>query len=669
MKEDAGHLTDATSHSASAVDDWSPEDAAELYRMSAWSDGFFRINEHGHVAVHPFEDRDLRIDIMDVIDEARRRDFSFPLLLRFQDVLRARVRRLNLAFASALEESSYRNAYRSVYPIKVNQLHEVVEEVLDAGKPFGLGLECGSKAELIAALPHLSEDETLLICNGVKDRTMLSLILSAQTLGKNVIPVMEKFAEFDQLMALVDEQESGTQFGVRIRLRTAGSGRWADSGGYRSKFGVSLPELIELVERLEASKREESFVLLHFHLGSQIGDIQTLKQAVKEMAQIYAELRLRGLPIRYFDVGGGLGVNYVGGYEEGGINYSLQEYANAVVYSVMEVCDAKSVPHPVLVSESGRAITAHHSVLVVETLGAYRKDRVERDFSLPPDAAPMLSNLNDVLTRLVSPRARISVSQLLEEYHDVVEIHREAATLFGIGFLSLEQNALVERLYWSCCSEILKRLRAADPDPVPGEFIELEDKLVDQYLCDFSVFQSMLDHWAIDQAFPIVPLQRLDERPSRRALLVDLTCDSDGKVSQYVSSNPDKNFLELHALESDEPYYLGFFLMGAYQDIMGDAHNLFGRVAEAHVYGDDEEEGNFWIEKAIPALEVQEILAQVQYFPNDLQRRMDNLIKEKIESGDLRPKRGMAILDQYMSCFRDSTYYDPQGRLSGARKS
>ncbi|MGH8168558.1 MAG: biosynthetic arginine decarboxylase, partial [Woeseiaceae bacterium] len=352
-----------------AAEDWSRDDASELYRLDAWSDGFFRVNERGHIAVHPFEESDLCIDVMDVVEEAERRDLTFPLLLRFQDVLRTRVQRLNAAFSSAIDEAGYGNDYRSVYPIKVNQLHEVVEEVLDAGKPFDLGLECGSKAELVAALPHLSQDQTLLICNGVKDRTMLSLILAAQGLGKNVIPVMEKFAEFEQLMALVDEQGSETRFGVRIRLRTAGSGRWADSGGYRSKFGVSLPELVELVERLERSNRADSFILLHFHLGSQIADIQTLKQAVKEMAQIYVELKARGLPIRYFDVGGGLGVNYSGDYDEGGINYSLQEYANAVVYSVMEVCDAKSQPHPVLISESGRAITAHHSVLVVETLG------------------------------------------------------------------------------------------------------------------------------------------------------------------------------------------------------------------------------------------------------------------------------------------------------------
>jgi arginine decarboxylase len=577
------------------------------------------------------------------------------------------VQRLNAAFSQAIEESAFQNVYRSVYPIKVNQLHEVVEEVLDAGKPFELGLECGSKAELVAALPHLTQDETLLICNGVKDRTMLSLILSAQRLGKNVIPVMEKYAEFEQLMSMVDEHDLPTRFGVRIRLRTAGSGRWADSGGYRSKFGVSLPELVELVEQLERTKRTDSFILLHFHLGSQIADIQTLKQAVKEMAQIYAELRKRGVPVRYFDIGGGLGVNYSGGYDEGGINYSLQEYANAVVYSVMEVCDAKRVPHPILISESGRAITAHHSVLVVETLGAFRKDRVADDFTLPKDAVPMVRDLGGILERLES-RKKVGISQLLEAYHDAVEIHREAATLFSIGYLPLEQNALIERLYWSSCSAILRRLRQAEPYPVPAEFHELEDKLVDQYLCDFSVFQSMLDHWAIDQPFPILPLQHLDRRPSRRALLVDLTCDSDGKVSQYVSSNDDKNFLKLHPLQPDERYFLGFFLMGAYQDIMGDAHNLFGRVPEVHIYADGEEDGNFWIEKVIPGTEVQEMLAQVQYFPNDLQRRMNDIIKVKIESGDLRPKLGMAILDQYMSCFRDGTYYDPTGRLSGAPK-
>lgn len=648
-------------------DDWTTTDSAELYRLDGWSDGFFVINDRGHVAVRPFDDRSLTIDVMDVVEEVRRRDVRLPVLLRFQDVLRARVARLSQAFAAAIEEMKYGNVYRGVYPIKVNQLHEVVEEVLDAGKPYGLGLECGSKAELVATLPHLTDDDTPLVCNGVKDRDMLALILSAQRLGKNVIPVMEKFAEFEQLMALAGEGDQSATFGARIRLRTAGAGKWADSGGYRSKFGISLPELMDLIERLEKLDAGHRFVLLHFHLGSQISDIQTLKTAAREATQIYAELVGRGLPIRYLDVGGGLGVNYSGGFEEGSINYSLREYANAVVSAVQEVCDERGVAHPVLVSESGRAMTAHHSMLVVETLGAYTKDRIAADYVAAEDADRLARSLSDSLEWLRSVSAEgVNVAELVEAYHDVVDVHREAATRFGIGYLSLEQNALVERLYWTACSMILSLMRRAAPDPAPPEMQELEEKLVDQYLCDFSVFQSMLDHWAIDQVFPVMPLGRLGERPDRRAILVDLTCDSDGKVSHYVSSNADKNFLELHALTKSSPYYLGVFLMGAYQDIMGDAHNLFGRVAEAHVYADADEEGNFWIEKVIPATQVGEILAQVQYFPNDLQRRMQGLIKEKIDAGALRPKHGMAILDQYMACFKDDTYLNPRG---GGRES
>jgi len=636
---------------------WSREDAAEHYRVPAWSDGFFTINAAGHMAVQPFDQDPLSIDIMDVIKELGRRGARFPVLLRFQDVLRARVQRLNHAFTEAISEAAYQNAYHAIYPIKVNQLHEVVEEVLDAGKPFGLGLECGSKAELVATVAHLESDDTLLICNGVKDRPMLSLILSSQLLGKNVIPVMEKYAEFEDLIALADEAKATTQFGIRIRLRTAGAGKWADSGGYQSKFGISLPELLKIVETLKQSATEHRLALLHFHLGSQISHIKQLKQAAKELAQIYAELVQWGLPIRYIDVGGGLGVNYTGAFEEGGIQYSLQEYANAVVSAIKDVCDERRVAHPILLSESGRAMTAHHSVLVVDTLGAFRKDSAESEQKIPPDSHRITHNLDEILRWLLeAPEQGHGLDQLIEAYHDVVEIHQEAATLFAMGFLPLRQNALIERMYWSSCSALLRQLRLEEPDPLPRELLELQDLLVDQYLINFSVFQSVLDHWAIQQPFPIVPLHRLDERPTRRAMLVDLTCDSDGRITQYVSANDDKKFLELHPLNRGEAYYLGFFLMGAYQDIMGDAHNLFGRVTEAHIYGDREEDGNFWIEKVIPGTKVQDMLAQVQYFPNDLHRRMQAQVKEKIASGAIRPKRGMEILDQYRACFETETY-------------
>lgn len=633
---------------------WSIERSSELYRLDAWGEGFFFINEKGHAAVRPLPDNDLAIDIVQVVEEIRRRNVSFPVLIRFQDVLRARVRRLNEAFAAAVAESGYANVYRGVYPIKVNQLHEVVEEVLDAGKAWNMGLECGSKAELIAALPHL-DDERLLLCNGVKDRSMLALILSAQQLGQRVLPVVEKYSEFEQLMELADANGVRPRLATRIRLATEGSGRWFESAGARSKFGVAIPELVRMVQELERRGYRDSLQLLHFHLGSQIADIQVLKKAVKEATQVYASLRKQGLEVTHLDVGGGLGVNYGAGYarDEDGINYGLQEYANAVVYAVKEVCDAREVPPPVLVSESGRAITAHHSVLIVPVLGTHRPD-TPLDGNLPEKPHATVKGLKKILDQM--RRKNPPPEELLESYHDAKDARNEADQLFTLGYLPLEQLAAVQRLYWTVCAELLPRLRAADLDPVPDELAELEERLTDLYLCDFSVFQSMLDHWAIGQGFPIMPIDRLEENPNRRGVMVDLTCDSDGKVSHYISALDDKTFLPVHVLQPGKPYYIGIFLVGAYQDIMGDTHNLFGRVPEVHVYGDAEEPGNFWIEKVIPGMTVHEMLAQVQYFPNDLNRRMSELVRRKIDAGQVRPGVAMNILDQYTACFNESTY-------------
>jgi arginine decarboxylase len=408
----------------------------------------------------------------------------------------------------------------------------------------------------------------------------------------------------------------------------------------------------------------DALVLLHFHLGSQISDIQIVKRAVKEMTQVYAQLLKRGVPVQYLDVGGGLGVNYEANYagSHESINYTLQEYANAVVYSVKEVCDDEQVAHPILISESGRAITAHHSVLIVEVLGTYSKDQVENGFTPSDEDNSAVRELHEVLTRVRAATDRdksLPISELLEAYHDAVEKRQEAHTLFDLGYLPIEHKALAERLYWSACKAIQEQVGRTEPESVPVELRALDDHLVEQYLCDFSVFQSILDHWSIGQGFPIMPIKGLTQRPSRRAMLVDLTCDSDGKVSHYVSSNPDKRFLEVPAFDKNEPYYFGFFLMGAYQDIMGDAHNLFGRVAEAHVYADAEEPGGYYIEKIIPGTSVQEMLALVQYFPNDLHRRMNSLLKKKIDAGVIRPKAGVELLDQYMQCFSQSTYYTP----------
>ncbi|MCG3200914.1 MAG: Biosynthetic arginine decarboxylase [Gammaproteobacteria bacterium] len=654
---------------------WTTQDAEELYRIRQWSDSFFFVDDEGQMAVRPLRDEDTVIVIDDIIRDLRKRNVRLPVLLRFQDVLRARVVRLNTAFADAIAESGYQAPYQGVYPIKVNQLHEVVQEVVEAGKPFKMGLECGSKAELIAALPHMEEDDSLLICNGYKDSVMLRLMLAAQQIGKNVVPVMEKYGEFEHFLKLAQESGQRPRLGVRVRLTTSGAGKWAESGGDQSKFGISIPELVNLIRRLKEQDLNDALVLLHFHLGSQIADVQILKKAVKEITQVYAQLVERGIPVRYLDVGGGLGVNYEAGYgseEDSSINYTLREYANAVVYSVKEVCDEEKVPHPVLISESGRAITAHHSVLIVEVLGSYRKDTIEAEFAPGEEHNTVTRELFEILARVRAlpaggkRRKTPPISDLMEAYHDAVEKRQEADTMFALGYLPIEEKGLAERLYWSVCKTIDEQIkRVPRPELVPKELRTLDDHLVDQYLCDFSVFQSIIDHWGIGQRFPIVPIKNLHLRPTRRAVLVDLTCDSDGKVSNYVSANSDTDYLEVHDLPAGEPYHLGFFLMGAYQDIMGDSHNLFGRVAEAHIYADPDEPGDYYIEKIIPGTSVQEMLAQVQYFPNDLHRRMNDIIRQKIDQGRIRPKAGVELLEQYMQCFAQSTYYDPDDPAAG----
>jgi arginine decarboxylase len=640
-----------------AVNEWSVADAVDLYRIASWGDPFFFVNASGHVAVRALDEAGTTMDLVAIVSELRRRGVQFPVLIRFQDILRAQVRRINEAFRTAISDAEYGNIYRGIYPIKVNQLHEVVDELLDAGRPYGMGLECGSKAELIASLPQIDGD-TLLVCNGVKDRTMLSLMIAGQRLGQNVVPVIEKFSEFVDLKGLGFSTGFMSQLGVRVRLGTRGSGRWSESSGSNSKFGLNVAELMRVVQELEASGQKSKFVLLHCHIGSQVADIQVLKQATKEVTQIYAELVKRGIGLKYLDVGGGLGVNYDKGHfeEDAGINYSLEEYANAVVFTIKEVCAANEVPTPILVTESGRALTAHHSVLIVPVLGAHPKDDASQKLTVDDTAGEPVRALNAILTSL--PRTKRE-GQLLEAFHDANERLEEVRTLFTLGYLSLDQRALAESLYWRVLTVLHKALKK-HADSSRSEVTEIERALTDQYLCDFSVFQSILDHWAIGQPFPIMPIDRLDEQPDRRAVLVDLTCDSDGKVSHYVSSHSDNRFLPLHSPLPDEPYCLGFFLMGAYEDIIGDAHNLFGRVSEAHVYADAEEPGSFWIEKIIHGTAVQDMLAQVQYFPNDLNRRMSELVRAKIQAGVVRPTQGMEILDQYVACFPQTTYCDPR---------
>ncbi len=637
--------------------EWTSSMAEQLYNLAAWGDGYFVIDQDGRIKVSPARNGSEHVAIIDVVQQLKDRKIPFPVLIRFQDVLRCRVAQINEAFRQAISELGYANRYVGVYPIKVNQLHEVVEEVLDAGKAYDLGLECGSKAELIAALPHLTSDDTLLICNGYKDHDMLQLMLSFQQLGKQVIPVIEKLDEFEDLTQIAALRGVSSRFGVRVRLSSAGAGKWAESGGDLSKFGVSIPELLNILEEIEREGQVDSFRLLHFHLGSQISDIQALRRAVKEIAQIYVQIRKRGVPVEYLDVGGGLGVNYEGDLAGAGqsINYSLQEYANAVVQAVREVCDVESVPHPIIVSESGRALTAHHSVLVLEVLGSYKKEEVDESFLPSESDHRTVQEMHHTLKWMLSEESP-RPPELLEAYHDILHKRQEADALFSFGYLPLEQKALTDQLFWTACRAIQRHVHSVEAEWLPDELVALGNSLVDQYLCNFSVFQSMLDHWAIGQCFPIVPLQRLDEQPSRKAVLMDLTCDSDGKVSQYVTANDNSSYVDLHPLRPGEPYFIGVFLMGAYQDIMGDTHNLFGRVAEAHVYADASEPSGFYVEKIIPSTNIEGMLALVQYFPNDLQKRMEGLVKAKVEEGVIRPTAGVKLVEDFLDCFGDSTY-------------
>ena len=637
---------------------WSSADSRALYAMDSWADGFFNVNENGHVSVRPSEDRELDIDVMEVIRAAQEQGAELPLLIRFQDIITSRVRRLNRKFSEAIASAGYPGEYRSIYPIKVNQLQEVVAEILEAGSEFNIGLECGSRAELLAALP-LVDDRVLLLCNGVKDRTMLGLMLNAQHAGQQVLPIIEKYSEFEQLTALAKERGVGTRMGVRLKLNTRGSGRWYESGGSASKFGLTIPEALRLIETLESNGQADQLELLHFHLGSQIADIQVLRSAVKEITQIYADLIDRGLNIRYLDVGGGLGVNYGGDIDtpDAAINYGLREYANVVVYAVKEICDERGVAPPTLLSESGRALTAHHSMLVVPVLGVHRPDSPPM-----PEQRGMATEQAAVLTRMGRVYEDIETAantgMLLECYHDALELREETEQMARLGYLSVEKLAHADSLYWSICREVLRRLAAMQLNPVPPEQTELEEQLTDQYLGDFSVFHSIIDHWAIDQLFPVMPLHRLQEPPERRARLVDLTCDSDGKISQYVSSHANPGWLPLHEYHRGEPYYLGIFLVGAYQEILGDAHNLFGRVDEVHVYAREEEQGNIWIEKHLRGITVREMLSQVQYFPGDLDRRMSEFLHRQIRAGRIRPAEATRMLAAYNRGLDGTTYCD-----------
>ena len=642
------------SDSANGSKPWDVQTARSLYNIDRWGAKYFDINAGGHVVAMPLQEAGAAVDLTDVVEEAKARGLKFPLLIRFQDILRHRVQSINEAFRGSIAEFNYQGKYRGVFPIKVNQLREVVEEILDAGKPYGFGLEVGSKPELFAGLALQAEPDSLIICNGYKDRIFIRMALMGIKLGKKVIMVVEKLEELKQIISVSRPFGVEPLIGIRSRLLSKGAGKWAESAGEDAKFGLSTVELLAAVELLKSENLSHCFKLIHFHIGSQVPDILTVKKAVQEAARFYAKLYKMGFPVEYIDVGGGLGVDYDGSRSafDSSTNYTLQEYTNDVVYYIGDVCNAEKVPHPDIVSESGRALVAHHSVLIVEVFGAIGKVRQDVKFAYSENENPLVKELLDI-------QKNICKLNKLEAYHDALERREDAHNMFTLGLLELPDKAKIEHLYWEISQEVVRSFRGQAY--IPEEIRQLEDSLGDQYLCNFSVFQSLLDHWALGQLFPIMPISRLNERPTREATLVDITCDSDGQINKFIDLRDVLDTLPLHELSMNgngqlEPYYLGFFLMGAYQDIMGDLHNLFGRVNEVHVFLDADEPTGYYVEEVIEGNTIIQTLSAVQYDENELKRQMKAQVDAAIKSDKLKPSEAMRLLDDYERGLKEYTY-------------
>src|SRR5246500_1470577 len=628
---------------------WDIPSAIALYNIDRWGTGYFTINGAGNVQVMPTLAYGQAIDLMDVISEARDRGMAFPLLIRFQDLLRHRVETINRAFQSAIAEANFQNVYKGVFPIKVNQLREVVEEIMDAGRPFNFGLEAGSKPELIAALAVHRDPEGLIICNGYKDSTFIQNALLGRKLGKQVIMVVEKLEEVRQIIQVSKEMNVMPLMGLRVRLQAKGSGKWATSVGENAKFGLSTADLVAASNYLKSEGMADALVLVHFHVGSQVPDIGVIKRAVREAARFFAKLSKMGHPMQFIDVGGGLGVDYDGSRTafDSSMNYTLQEYARDVVYNISDVCESEKVAHPTIVSESGRAIVAHHSILVVEAFGSIEKGSADLALQIK-DIDPKL------LADIVEIQRSLTKQNRMENLHDAQQVKEQAQSMFELGLLDLESKAKIETIYWQIAESVVDLCRGMRY--VPDEVKELEISLGDQYLCNFSVFQSLLDHWALGQLFPIMPIHKLQYPPDRNGTLVDITCDSDGKVSKFIDLQDVKETLPLHRINNGEPYYLGFFLMGAYQDIMGDLHNLFGRVNEVHIFLDEDEDSGWYIEEVIQGSTVISVLSMTQWDQNELVRLVKGQVDAAIKSDRMKPNEAMRILNDYERGLGGYTY-------------
>ena len=629
------------------VENWSIADAADLYEVSRWGKGYFSIGQTGNLLVHPNKNPHRSIDLKQLVDRLQVRGIDLPILLRFGEILQFRLKEIHDAFSQAMKDSGYRGEYCCVYPIKVNQQRQVVEEVLRFGRPYRFGIEAGSKPELLAVIA-LTDNDTPIVCNGFKDSEFIETAMLAQKIGRRIIPVVERFTELEQILAHAEKIGVRPQIGMRVKLSTRGSGRWQASGGFRSKFGLTAGELMEGLDLLVEKGMADCFQLLHFHQGSQITNIRHIKTALNEAARVYVELVKRGAGLRYLDVGGGLGVDYDGSQTnfESSVNYSLQEYANDVVSHVQDVCDDAGVEHPTIISESGRATVAYHSLLVFSVLGVSEQNG-QGEIPVPPaDAEQPVLDLQETYQSL-------NVRNLLEAYHDAQQSLDMAMNLFASGYLPLKQRVIVENLYWAICRKVCKLARQLEY--VPEEIEALSSSICDTYFCNFSLFQSIPDSWAIKQLFPIMPIHRLQERPDRAAVLGDVTCDSDGKVDQFIDRRDVKRTLPLHAWKN-EPYYLGGFLIGAYQEILGDLHNLFGDTNAVHISTD--ERGEAVVDAVIKGDTVGEVLDYVEFEPVELAKQLRAAIEQAVREGRISDGQAGRFLRFYEEGLNGYTYLE-----------
>ena len=627
---------------------WSIEDSREMYNIKGWGASYFDINEEGNVSVSPCKD-EAQIDLREIVDELSLRDVTPPLLLRFPDILDNRIEKTANCFKRAAEEYEYKAQNFIIYPIKVNQMQPVVEEIISHGRKFNLGLEAGSKPELHAVIAVQCQSDSLIICNGYKDQSYIELALLAQKMGKRIFIVVEKLNELDIIARAAKKLNVKPNLGIRIKLASSGSGKWAESGGDASKFGLTSSELLDALRILDEKGLHDSLRLIHFHIGSQITKIRRIQTALREAAQFYINLHKMGYNVDFVDCGGGLGVDYDGtrsANSESSVNYSIQEYVNDCVYTFVDAANKNGIAHPNIITESGRSLTAHHSVLVIDVLETASLPEMPEEFEAKDSDHQLVKDLYEIWDNLNS-------KNMLEDWHDAEQIRDEALELFSHGIVDLKTRAEIESMYWSVCHEI--NTLSKQMKHVPEELRNIDKLLADKYFCNFSLFQSLPDSWAIDQLFPIMPIQRLTERPTRNATLQDITCDSDGKIANFVKEGHLSHVLPLHALRRNEPYYLGVFLVGAYQEILGDMHNLFGDTNAVHVSVKD---GRYHIDQIIDGETVEEVLDYVQYNPKKLVRQLEIWVTKSVKNGKISLEEGKEFLSNYRSGLYGYTYLE-----------